>query len=101
MGDKFDKEENKKFIKISYIVTDEKDTFFESDDNELFCKETYINIDQIVEISDVEYEVFSVKKYDGLYTAYELKIFTIYLSDGRKYFLKEAELYKFKSLMYE
>jgi len=107
MGDNFEKEEKKKFIKISYLVSDEHDNFYEEDNSigntKLFCKETYINIDQIVEISDIDYDIYVIRNIENINytTARELRVFRIYLSDGRKYFLERNEFYKFNNLIYE
>lgn len=104
--DNFDKKENKKFIKISYLMTDKYDNFYEDEYmgyTKLVCKETYINLDQVVEVSSIDYDIFVIKNYENINstTARELRVFTIYLSDGRKYKLESSEFYKFNDLIYE
>lgn len=91
----------RKFMKISCILADE-DNFFEDNKGKLLIIDTFINPNNIIEISDVKHDIFIVKNlHDNTYTSEEVDYFIIYLSDLRRYFLEEKELDKFKDLIYE
>lgn len=98
-----------KFIRIEYIVSCdddgagwlyEKRNYGYDKSYLLDTRETYINVEYIQEITPVVKEEYYIKNYnDNNFTTREYKIFQIFMSDGKRFYLLEKEFKKFNNIL--